>query len=99
MKHAYLDNSSIYINEWVLTNVMTENNHDWNTRQLFINVLASLASALHSTQVRNTAERGWAKLENHAKTRYKIIKLYCLAAKKKLDWMESQTEGIGGGQF
>lgn len=69
MKHAYLDNSSIYINEWVLTNVMAENNRDWNTRPLFIYILACLASALYSTQVHNTAERGSAKLENHAKTR------------------------------
>lgn len=48
---------------------MDENNRDWNKRPLFIYGLASLASALYSMQVHNTAERGWAKLENHAKTR------------------------------
>lgn len=48
---------------------MAENNSDWNKRPLFIYGLASLAPALYSMQVCNMAERGSAKLENHAKTR------------------------------
>lgn len=69
MKHVFGHLQST--NEWVLMNVVADDNCHLNNKPLFVHGLVCLTSRLYDMQVPNKAERNFSELKADAKTRKK----------------------------